>query len=307
MIFTPAQWQAFRNTTYDSARAEFDNIKRNFMGGIVGKSTRPWFVVDFPSLLPEGSTMFGFEIETGFSSQGSKTNFMQWLWDNTDYTTVDHEGCSRYPVEITFPPIVQDALVSGDNQLHQFFAYVASLNSQHRPKTTNVTASNSTGGCVGTHTNISTAAYRAATNNRQNDIARILAGKFTGLTPDQRVHLYGRSPYISDVARRRGGNIGGANDAAARIEFKMFHTTMNVDQFNNYVKVSVRLAELIDRLVANSAEVANTWSSTAFFEYLTQDLPRRSVIDPNNQQYTTRLREGYQPTYTPQSEVVAAA
>lgn len=301
MIFTLAQWQAFQNATLPNALASFAQVKSRFMEGNVGKGTRPWFVLDFPSLLPQGSTMFGFEIETGFTSDTAKNAMMNWLWDNTDYTTVDHEGCSRYPVEITFPPITQDSLLNEDNQLLSWFRHNASLAETRRARDTQVTGRSSDGGCVGTHTNISTAAYRAASPSQQNAVNRQLQTAFAGLSSTQRLHLYGRQPYINDVARGRGGAHNGG-DAAARIEFKMFHTTMNVEQFKNYCKVSIRLAEVIDSMLSN-AWVGTT--STNFFNYLTQDLPRRTVI-VSRSQYSDSLRNGSDPTYAVVPEAAVA-
>lgn len=292
MIFTLQQWQAFRSSTLQEAETSFAVVKDSFMRGQVGKSTRPWFVIDFPRLMPAETTMIGFEIETGFDNLEAKNRMMQWLWDNTDYTTVDYEGCSRYPVEITFPPIALQNLVSRDNQIEEFLAYVESLSVNDKAKTTRVNSSDPRGGCVGTHTNISTAAYRAANSTVRTQVSSRIGSLFMNLTSEQRYHLYGRQPYINDVARHRGGN----GDAANRIEFKMFHTTMHRGQFANYCKVSERLAEVIDKLIAVQQGVVNDAPTTGdeLFTYLTQDLDGRSVIHADNTgQYNQALRLGY--------------
>lgn len=293
MIFTQAQYQAYRNITVEASAQAMERIKANFINGNVGKDTRPWFVLDFPSLLPQGATMFGFEIETGFSSEHGKTSMMCWLWDNTDYTTVDREGCSSFPVEITFPPIVAEQLLNEDNQLLGWFRHNASLADNNRARTRIVGSREMTGGCVGTHTNISTAAYRSAARPHRTAAQRSLQTLFMGLTSSQKVHLFGRMPYIDDVARGRGGEYNGG-DGAARIEFKMFHTTLNIEQFKRYCKVSLRLAEVIDLCLIGNTPA----NSTAMFEYLTQDLPARSVICDESV-YAAEHRRGYDPSYTP--------
>lgn len=286
MIFTKAQWALNQRSTEEATVASFEAVKNNFMRGRVGKSIRPWFVVDFTKILPTEATMFGFEIETGFSSQVAQQATMEWLWDNTDYVTADCEGCSDLPTEITFPPLTL-AELDEDNQLKQWLAYNAALPVSQQARFNAVTTRAPRGGVVGTHVNISTAAYRQANAARRSDVASWLSNFFANLDPDRRLHLYGRQPYTEGVAQRRGGN----GDAADRIEFKMFHSTTHIEQFNNYCKVAKRLAEIIDRLVATPQQlnVADT------FDYLTQDLDGRSVIAATNAaQYPAQWRRGYQ-------------
>lgn len=286
MIFTNAQWALFRRTSEEHSASEFETVKNNFMRGRVGKATRPWFVVDFTKILPTGATMFGFEIETGFGNETHQRNMMQWLWDNTDYVTADCEGCASVPTEITFPPLTL-AELDGDNQLKHWLNYNNSIPSSQRAKTTVVSQSHPRGGVVGTHVNISTAAYRSADAGRRAEVAVEFSRFFRSLSPDQCLHLYGRQPYIEGVCQRRGGQ----GDAADRIEFKMFHTTTNIEQFDNYCKVAKRLAELMDSLVGNLHVLDNVQT----FNYLTQDLDGQSVIvSSNGVQYPAEWRNGYQ-------------
>ncbi|QHJ81606.1 MAG: hypothetical protein [Bacteriophage sp.] len=286
MIFTKAQWALNQRNTEEATLASFEAIRNNFMRGSVGKSIRPWFVVDFTKILPTEATMFGFEIETGFSSQAAQQATMEWLWDNTDYVTADCEGCSDRPTEITFPPLTL-AELDEDNQLKQWLAYNASLPDSRQARFNQVTTRAPRGGVVGTHVNISTAAYRQATADRRSEVANILSLFFANLDVDRRLHLYGRQPYTEGVAMRRGGN----GDAADRIEFKMFHSTTHIEQFNNYCKVAKRLAEIIDRLVVTPQQL----NVAATFDYLTQDLDGRSVIAADNSaQYPAAWRLGYQ-------------
>lgn len=286
MIFTKAQWALSQRVTEEASLSSFEAVKNNFLRGQVGKSIRPWFVVDFTKILPTEATMFGFEIETGFSSRSAQQATMEWLWENTDYVTADCEGCNDIPTEITFPPLTLEELDS-DNQLKQWLAYNASLEPSQQARTTNVTLRSPRGGLVGTHVNISTAAYRQANSAVRTAVAHSLANFFGRLDENRRLHLYGRQPYTEGVSQRRGGS----GDAADRIEFKMFHTTTHLPQFENYCKVAKRLAEVIDRLVANNAtlDVADT------FDYLTQDLDGQSVIAADNGgQYPPVWRRGYQ-------------
>lgn len=281
MIFTAEQWAAANNRTLSLAVNQLAAIKQNFLAGHVGKATRPWFVVNFPALHPASETLIGFEIETGFTSVNAQTGFLSWLWDNTDYTTVDREGCSNYPTEITFPPMTMETLTGPASPIHAMFAYNETLAANMRLATTKVTASQDNGGNVGSHTNISTAAYRALDNDQRSYVVQYLTSFFTNLNAAKRFALYGRRPYISDVARARGGT----GDGALRIEFKMFHTTTNVDQFNNYLKVSQRLAELIDYLCAYYSQqhgAGRPPSNSTVFNFLTQDLEGGSVIATSN-------------------------
>lgn len=287
MIFTAEQYAVFNNCSIPRAVIAMAQLKTSFTAGHIGKQTRPWFVVDFPSLYPADATLVGFEIETGFQSAAAQTSFLNWMWDNTVYTTVDREGCSRYPTEITFPPMQLSMLTSDASPIKAMLDYNETLEAGSRLQYTRVTPSNDNGGCVGCHTNISTAAYRALPSNEQRAlVANHIARFFSQLTTFQRYAIQGRSPYTSDVARNRGG----VNDGANRIEFKMFHTTTDPVQFNNYLKVSKRLAELIDQQCVSPARsiIVNPLQTFAF---LTQDLDDGSVIRRGNPQYTTSIVE----------------
>lgn len=285
MIFTAEQYAVFTNCSIPRAVQAMAGLKASFLAGHIGKQTRPWFVVDFPSLHPADATLVGFEIETGFQSAGAQSSFLNWMWDNTVYTTVDREGCSRYPTEITFPPMQLSMLTSDASPIKAMLDYNETLEAGSRLQTTRVTPSNDNGGCVGCHTNISTAAYRALPSNEQRTlVANHIARFFTSLTPGQRYAVQGRMPYTSDVARNRGG----AQDGANRIEFKMFHTTTDPVQFDNYLKVSKRLAALIDQQCAYPARSIIT-NPLQTFAFLTQDLEDGSVIRRGNPQYTTSI------------------
>lgn len=285
MIFTAEQLAVHANLTLSNAIRHLEAVKGTFLRGHVGKQTRPWFVLDFPSMFPADETLIGFEIETGFLSDTARAEFMSWLWDNTDYTTVDREGCSDYPTEITFPPMPMSILTSDDSPITKMFEYNEGLATAHKLQATRVSSTYPNGHCVGTHTNISTARYRALSATHRSNVASFLASFFAGLTGGQHYALLGRRPYIDGVARNRGGTGDGAN----RIEFKMFHTTTNIEQFQNYLKVSQRLAELID---AQAATPTNSicLDRNRTFAFLTQDLLDGCVIAPGNPQYQAAIR-----------------
>lgn len=285
-LFTAEQLAASAGITIPRAREQLAAHKAAFMSGHVGKQTRPWFVVDFPALHPNDATLVGFEIETGFRTADARRNFLEWLWDNTDYVTVDREGCSNCPTEITFPPMTFSTLMGDNSPIKMMFERSASLAATDGLQTTRVSANDDRGSCVGTHTNISTAAFRALSGERRRGVCNYLVGFFQSLTNQQRYALQGRAAYTTSVAQVRGGQ----GDGALRIEFKMFHTTTNLEQFNNYLLVSQRLAELIDGLAANSQRaVALTRNATECFAFLLQDVDRRSVIADNNPQYTNTI------------------
>lgn len=287
MIFTAEQYAAFSNCSIPRAVQVMAQLKQSFTAGHIGKQTRPWFVVDFPSLHPSDATLVGFEIETGFSTAEAQASFLNWMWDNTSYTTVDREGCSRYPTEITFPPMQLSLLTSDASPIKAMLDYNESLSAAARLQTTRVTASQDNGGCIGCHTNISTAAYRnLPTHDDHNRIGMHIGSFFAALTQHQRYAIQGRGPYSRAVAQARGGTGDGAN----RIEFKMFHTTTDQVQFNNYLKVSKRLAELIDAQCVNPrVSVCSDVQRT--FAFLTQDLEDGSVIRRGNPQYTNSIVE----------------
>ncbi|MEG0161801.1 MAG: hypothetical protein RR877_09580 [Aurantimicrobium sp.] len=285
MIFTAEQYAVFQNCSIPAAVRAMAALKTSFTAGHIGKQTRPWFVVDFPSLHPADATLVGFEIETGFQTVEAQSNFLNWMWDNTSYTTVDREGCSRCPTEITFPPMQLSLLTSDASPIKAMLDYNETLPAAGRLQTTRITPSNDNGGCVGCHTNISTAAYRGLASNEQRvQVANHIALFFRNLNTAQRYAIQGRSPYTSEVACNRGGTGDGAN----RIEFKMFHTTTDQEQFSNYLKVSKRLAELIDAQCASPTRSIIT-DPLRTFAFLTQDLEDGSVIRRGNQQYTASI------------------
>lgn len=302
-IFTQAQWRAFKNCSIDIASRDYESIKRNFMNGQVGKATRPWFVLDFSQLLPADSTMVGWELEGGFDSAQGLTEFMNWLWDNTDYVTADHEGCRAAPVEITFPPFTMEQMLDSSNPIREMFAYNESLPANRRFGSLRVTEGRPSGGCIGSHVNISTAAYRSASNDVRSSVIRSLQSFFGSLTRAKRYALQGRQPYTEHVASGRGGMNGSQTDGCERIEFKMFHTTTNQQQFNNYCLVAKRLAEVIDMLIAHS------FGNRSMFDYLTQDLPNRTVIVETNDQYERAIynESCVAPGYVPPVEAAQAA
>lgn len=302
-IFTQAQWRAFQNCSIDVASQQYEDIKRRFLAGSVGKSTRPWFVLDFSQLLPTDSTMVGWELEGGFDSETARTEFMNWLWDNTDYVTVDREGCREAPVEITFPPFTMEQMLDSSNPIRGMFAYNESLADNRRFGSRMVSRNFPQGGYVGSHVNISTAAYRTADNNVRVRAISSLQWFFGSLSRAQRYALQGRQPYSEHVASGRGGMNGSQTDGCKRIEFKMFHTTTNQQQFNNYCLVAKRLAEVIDMLIAHS------FGNRSMFDYLTQDLPNRTVIVETNDQYERAIynESCVAPGYVPPVEAAQAA
>lgn len=289
MIFTPFQFAAKNHVSLAEAIETVNAIKQNFLSGQVGKSTRPWFVLDFPSMFAEDATLVGFEIETGFSNRAGQLATMTWLWDNTDFVTSDYEGCSNHPTEITFPPIEIEELLAGTSQIHDLLAYsnAADRPAAERLRVTNVNSDAPNGGSIGCHTNISTAKWRAAQRTHRTVVTERLQSFFNSLGSGARYALYGRQPYRSGVVGQRGGD---SNDAAPRLEFKMFHTTTNVTQFNNYIKVSARLAQLIDHLLDNAGQLQQLgMDNNKVFKFLLQDCEFYTVIANGNAQYNSQV------------------
>lgn len=296
MIFSKEEFLACPNQRMfypfgPPTEAQYEQVKQLFMGGGVGKQIRPWLVVDLPSKQPADATLFGWEIETGYNSNAAFNAVMNYLWHNTDYTTVDCEGCGDRPVEISFPPIPMD----DHQQIIDFFNWQNTTAAVRNHVALNypLYGINSRGGAIGTHVNISTPRMRAnqaaelASNTSDlrmgiTQVSNVIRAQFRQLSEVERFALYGRQPYSSDALPYARGY---DTPATARYEFKMFHSTAHVGQFTNYMKVAVRLAELVDL----DGVVPN---GLTLFDFLTQDLPDRTVIHPENTaQYSQTLRE----------------
>lgn len=264
--------------------ALYEAYKRSYLRGSLGKDNRPWFLRDMTKRYPQGKSLVGLEIETGWPSTRTLTSAMEWLWMNTMYTTVDREGCGAHPCEVTFPPFPLGEDTTDEAQLMSFIEQAA----DNLACVTMVTNSDMSGQNVGTHINVSTPYLRSSTDAATRRMMWMNM-MFSRMRDDGLFFFVaGRTGYGSTPAYCPDSN----SEATRRIEFKLFHTTFHPGQFANYLKITRRLVELCE-IEDVAALPADHWEA---FEYIMQDIPERTVIAAGNTQYSPELRISRPPT-----------
>lgn len=216
-----------------TAQELLDNVRAATLASHQRKVNRPWELVDVTSGLDPQQAWVGIEFETGWGTQDAYHRACNYVFDNFNHTVIDLEGYGGYAAEITFAPENLSTFDEGTSKMQQFLSW---LNTDGP-----ATLQNGPGYMIGTHANISTPAYRAMWDEEAGPLNRILRRSLFLMRAAQLVECFGRSPY--------GANNMMGSGTSKWIEFKLFDSTSNVEQFNRYVRSIKGLTKVIDKMI----------------------------------------------------------
>lgn len=218
----------------------------------LGKGIRPWHIVNLTSGLDPQQVWIGIEYETGYNTHDDYLKLMNFTWNNFMHTTVDSEGCGRWPCEITFPPVNLSDF-NGNHFMDRILAF------NHENKI--VQANHS--GMIGIHANISTPAIRSSGYDLVENVAYTMSNSISdkAMSSDQWDKLFGRRPYGGFYVRSAG--------ASHYLEGKLFDTTDQQSRWDEYKVTITRLSEVIE-YITTQVETNLQYNSyiTNLYEYL---------------------------------------
>lgn len=205
------------------------------------KGARPWHIVNVAEQLPADQPWIGIEFETGFSLRTEYQSVINYVWHNTQLSTVDREGYSNYPCEFTFFPTTLDDFVAGNHPLDNMLSFmenngiqVAERNGTHFYQ-------------IGMHVNFSTPAMREGTKDeshvRTKWVKDVLNHSLGRLNNNELNDLFGRRPYRGFVLRMSGNSY--------YIEGKLFNSTTDREDIAGYKRVIERICKLAEELASS--------------------------------------------------------
>lgn len=215
----------------------------------LGKGPRPWNIVNVTEKLDPAQPWIGIEYETGYTTNEDYQKVINFVWHNFNNSTIDSEGGSNYPCELTFPPINFNDFMSDKGPMDQLYAFMDAnkinvdddWSAHWRGSEDDYGYSGSSDdddpqeGSVGTHCNISTPTFRLLTGNRCGEVADVLNHSLGALSETAVREFLGRVPY-GGFNERGGGT-------QRWIEGKLFKSTASAKQWEGYKKVIAKLAE----------------------------------------------------------------
>lgn len=230
------------NVTAESVQRVMDSLRGYIMarGYFDGKYLRPWEVdQDMYSSLNRDEPWYGFEFETGYRSYEARSEMLAYTWDTWDNVAYDSEGEGNAAVEITFGPVERSRFLNGDAPALEFARYLASRS--------DLTMQSGTTG-VGTHINIS---WPWLTADNSVAMMRSLNAMISGLPNEVdgenvRLKMFGRASLY-------GGWYRQVRHEGVWLEGKLFRTTYDADQFDNYMRTVEALNKCAEAVNAASA------------------------------------------------------
>lgn len=204
------------------------------------KINRPYYLV--PSVtgnLDPNDDWIGWEIECGWADQKNYDMAVDYIWNEQNHVTIDIEGAGL-PTEITWSPENGRTMYTGDAQVHRFLDWVSSSGVQP--------AIWSEHSGVGTHCNISTKLWREANEDTHTRVRSYVNAMLMALSPEHKLELFGRrQPYGYGYVQYGGPN--------SWVEFKLFNSTLDREQFDGYVRVAERLGRMLDAVISNDCVI----------------------------------------------------
>lgn len=202
-------------------------------GRLGSKSLRPHAYDNF-SYLDRSKPWWGFEFETGWSTQDTRRDGIYAAWDiGVNGVTFDGEGEGYFETEITFAPATMEDVLNGSAPAAQFVQYM-----NDHPNDVYYSGDN----YVGTHVNISFPSF----NNL--DVARVLNNSIHMLPI--LIEEDGKSVNVRNKLFGRGDIYGGfythnMNETNNHwIEGKVFRTTYRMEQFRQYCRTAEALTKI---------------------------------------------------------------
>lgn len=207
-------------------------LKDRWISHNLGKSVRPWQLVDITASLDPAQPWVGMEFETGFADSGSYSQAVEELWNNHNNNTMDGEGYGRFSAELTFAPVNLSDFNSGsyniDRLLNQHNDWFLPYDKHY--------------GTWGMHVNISTPAMRSSSNVAER-VAMVLSASVADfMNYEEQEQVFGREPY--GLFESRSDAVGGKY----WIEGKLFCTTTDPEEWQEYKKRINNLIAVISRI-----------------------------------------------------------
>lgn len=231
-------------------------------GYLNSKMLRPWEVADIYSDLDRSEPWLGFEFETGYVSHAARSDVIAYTWDNFDNVCFDWEGEGASPVEITFAPAEVSKFDNKTADAYQFMKYLSD-----NKKLVERTEYND----VGTHVNIS---HPELNSENSGAASAFLNNTIRKLGEDHHNfgELFGREHLY-------GGFFGRFGNKATWLEGKLFRTTYDIEQFDNYVRVSKALVAVLDAYLTSDTNRTYGDTCTNFMDVLDKgEVPVISAI-----------------------------
>lgn len=270
---------------YDSVRdyqisrenitAFLEKTKRWQLDNTNWKGLRPWSIVNVAQRLDASKIWVGIEYETGFNRRSEYQRVISHVWDNYELVAVDREGCGNYQSEITFSPVELEDFTADTYHVNRLMNWLAEqgINSAWNE----IDEEDIEEWQVGIHCNISTPSYRALDADSTYRVRDVLNYSLSMLDDHELHALFSRVPYGGFGSRSAEGN--------QWLEGKLFCTTDDVEQFNNYKTVIERLAGLIETLSADPPEqtwrdIKGTWSHERYIIENFYEILQGVDVDP---------------------------
>lgn len=193
-------------------------------GWVNGKLLRPWMIDDqLYAGLNRDEVWWGFEFETGYKGYAERGTAIEYVWDNFEGVCFDSEGEGAAAVEITFAPQERSKFLDGTAQAGRFMRWLS--DNRKLSQKTNSTA-------IGTHINISAPGQTPENNGKVSKAMNLTLARI----PRQRADVGNVRQLMFGRSQLYGGFGGHVHNTAAWLEGKLFRTTYDFTQFQQYVQ-----------------------------------------------------------------------
>lgn len=228
----------------EAAHVMYDELKEFVLrrGSLFGKCFRPYLCTDVNDMgLDPAQPWWGFEFETGYSSEDAMREALGHCWDSYDNVTFDSEGEGEYYSEVTFAPANMSDFLDSTAPARRYMNYLSDNSSL---------TYNSGKAFVGTHINISVPSMRNTMDSttiysQLCDVRRALNYSVGYMGYPELKQIFGRAPLY-------GGFFLNTDDKGNYwFEGKVFRTTYEEKVFDGYVKASEGITKAIQYLVDN--------------------------------------------------------
>lgn len=217
------------------------NVRAATLAVAQNKVNRPWELVDLTTRLDPKQAWVGIEFESGFTQKSTYDRVVNHVFDTYDNAVIDREGYGNYCPEITFAPENLSNFLNGQSCMQRLLNWMHEANA--RVRNWSPTA------MVGTHANISTPTFRNMDEEKAARIAQCLTYSLYLIPDEDLITCFGRKPYGA-------ANFMRAGKGKQWIEFKVFNSTADCEQFAGYVKVIELLAKVIERMSNSERDFA---------------------------------------------------
>jgi hypothetical protein len=227
------------------------------------KGNRPWELVALGEKLDPAQAWLGFEYEMGLNTAEDYRALVTYIWHEHNHVAIDREGIGAHSLEITFPPQNAEQFAQGTAGIQYLLRWMEERG---------IRTIDHEGRNIGQHVNISTPRIRA-NPAKAVAISRLINHSLWAMAPARLAELFGRTPY--GLSRPRVSN------GQTYFEFKVFDATQNQETFAGYVKVSRRLAMMIDDLAGRDLPedpLQGTMYIANIYDVLTADVERYAAI-----------------------------